>query len=77
MRRKGRRLARAPQESRLIPDDAQQVRRQLERQFWAFVESEDEAGYWMWLTSQPGFDPDCPLARQRAADAWREAIAEK
>jgi hypothetical protein len=77
MRRKGRRLARAPQECRLIPDDGQQVRRELERQFRAFVKLEDEAGYWRWLSLQPGFNPDCPLSRQRAADAWREAIAEK
>lgn len=77
MRRRGRRLARAPQESRLIPDDAQQVRRELKKQFRAFVKSEDEVGYWTWLSLQPGFDPACPLSRQRAADAWREAIAEK
>jgi hypothetical protein len=74
---KGRRLPRPPQERKLFPDPAQEIRRELERQFRAFVEMEDEAGYWAWLSLQPGFDPESATARRRAADAWREALSEK
>lgn len=74
---KSRRLPRAPQERKLIPDPAHEIRRALERQFRELVELDDETGYWAWLSLQPGFDPDSPTARKRAADAWREARAAK
>ncbi len=51
--------------------------REMERQFRGFLELEDEAGYWAWLSVQPGYDPEDPQARQRAADAWKEALAER
>lgn len=38
---------------------------------------DDEAGYWAWLSLQPEFDPESHVARRRAADAWKEALAEK
>ena len=72
---KGRRLSRPPQERKLIPDEAEQVRQELERQFREFVKLEDEAGYWAWLSLQPGFDPESPLVRRRAGEAWKEALA--
>lgn len=61
----------------MIPDPAQAARRELLRQFKELVEMEDEAGYWAWLSLQPGFDPESASALKRAADAWREALAEK
>lgn len=74
---RGRKLPQAPQERLLFPDPVREARRELERQFRGFVELEDEPGYWAWLSLQPGFDPDSPLARRRAAEAWREALAAK
>lgn len=74
---KGRRLPRPAQERELIQDPAHELRRELERQFRGFVELEHEAGYWAWLSLQPGFDPESPVARRRAAEAWKEALAEK
>jgi hypothetical protein len=62
-------------ERALIPDEASETRRELERQFRGFVEMEDEAGYWAWLSLQPGFDVSSLAARRRAAEAWREAVA--
>jgi hypothetical protein len=59
----------------LIPDPVQENRRELLRQFHELVELEDEAGYWAWLSLQPGFDPESPTVRKRAADAWREELA--
>jgi hypothetical protein len=59
----------------LVPDPAVEARRELERQFHGFVELEDEAGYWAWLSLQPGFDPESPTMRRRAVEAWREALA--
>jgi len=50
--------------------------RRLKRQFRDFVDLEDEEGYWSWVNEQPGYDAS-QLARQRAADAWREALSEK
>lgn len=73
--RRTRRLPRAPQERELIPNEAADQRRELERQFHGFVELEDEAGYWAWLSLQPEFDPESQTARARAAEAWREALA--
>ncbi|HET7290993.1 MAG TPA: hypothetical protein VFM88_01080 [Vicinamibacteria bacterium] len=70
-----RRLPTPPQERKLIPDAMQEQRRALERQFREFVEMNDEAGYWAWLSLQPGFDPESPIARKRAVEAWREARA--
>jgi hypothetical protein len=75
---KGRRLPRAPQERALIPDEAHAVRRELERQFHEFVELEDEAGYWAWLSLQPGFDPESPLrpeARRRGLERSARRVA--
>ena len=66
---------RPPQERALIPDPEREAQRAVERQFRKFVELEDEAGYWAWVSLQPGFDPEVPLARQRAAEAWKEALA--
>ena len=77
MARRPRRLPRAPQDRALTPDDAIELRRELERQFRGFVELEDEEGYWTWLSAQPGFDPDSVTARSRAAEAWKEALAER
>jgi hypothetical protein len=74
---RGRKIPSSPQERRLIPDPVFETRRELERQFRGFVALEDEAGYWAWLSLQPGFDPASPIARKRAADAWREALAER
>ena len=72
---KGRRLPQPPQERGLIPDEEREARRALERQFRQFIELEDEVGYWAWISLQPGFDPESPLARRRAADAWKEGLA--
>lgn len=74
---RARRLPRAPQERALIPDDAHEQLRELERQFRELVELEDEAGYWAWLSSQPRFDPGSAVARKRASDAWKEALVER
>jgi len=74
---RGRRLPQAPQERALIPDAGRVARRELERQFHGFVELEDEAGYWAWLSLQPGFDPESQVARRPAAEAWREELAAK
>ena len=72
---RGRKLPKPPQERKLIPDAERQKLRALERQFRELVEMDDEAGYWAWLSLQPGFDPGSPIARRRAAEAWREARA--
>jgi hypothetical protein len=72
---RGRKLPRPPQERALIPDPEREARRALERQFRELVEMADEPGYWAWLSLQPGFDPESPLALRRAAEAWREALA--
>lgn len=54
-----------------------EVQRGIMNQLWEFAYLDDEAGYWKWISEQPGYDPKDEQKRLRAAEAWKAIVSER